>query len=173
MRVDYVTNGQPGSAVFETVSPGPFGHEHMADRAHVLLWSHDAYNRLPRHMRSLDVGTFTHDDNLLSLGDARELFLLNECVEGEEYFRDLERLRNGAALSDLDLARADALCEYLVEIHSVRGPTPELYARRVRELVGGSECIMGLADAYPSTYDEILPGQIERSSRRASVGAGA
>ena len=37
------------SAVLETMSPGPFGHEHMADRAQAMLWDSDSYGRLPRH----------------------------------------------------------------------------------------------------------------------------
>jgi hypothetical protein len=161
IRLDYLVNGQPRSAVLETVSPGPFGHEHMADRAQILLWSHDASNRLPRHVRSLDVGAFTHGDDLRSLGSTRELFLLNEYVDGTEYVRDLERLRDGGALADADIARADALCDYLVQIHSVRVTTSDLYVRRVRELIGGNECIMGVADAYPETCDEVRPGEIQ------------
>jgi hypothetical protein len=168
VRLDYTIDGQQRSAVLETVSPGPFGHEHMADRAQILLWSHDTSNRLPRHVRSLDVGTFIRNGDLVSLGRADELFLLNEYVEGTGYFRDLERLRDGTPLSETDTARADALCDYLVQIHSVCGVTPELYKRRIRELVGGNECIMGLADAYPATGDEIRHGQIE-SIERACV----
>jgi hypothetical protein len=161
VRVDYSLDGRTASAVLETMSPGPFGHEHMADRAQALLWSHDAYNRLPEHVRSLDVGAFTQGGRLMSLGAARELFLLNEYVDGTEYVRDLERLRDGAPLADADVARADALCDYLVRIHATANADPELYSRRIRELVGGSECIMGLADAYPPTHDDIDPGQIE------------
>jgi hypothetical protein len=29
-------------AVLETMSPGPFGHEHLADRAQALLWDYDS-----------------------------------------------------------------------------------------------------------------------------------
>jgi hypothetical protein len=48
-----------------------------------------------------------------------------------------------------------------VQIHSLRTSAPDLYVRRIRELIGGNECIMGIADAYPATCDEIRPGQIE------------
>jgi aminoglycoside phosphotransferase (APT) family kinase protein len=48
------------------------------------------------------------------------------------------------------VARADALCDYLVDIHRVHGTDPGLYVRRIRELVGHGECIMGLADSYPT-----------------------
>src|SRR3972149_6717551 len=47
IQVEYEASGLRHRAVMETISPGPFGHEHMADRAQVLLWSHSAFNRLP------------------------------------------------------------------------------------------------------------------------------
>jgi hypothetical protein len=38
IRVDYrVADGDTRSVVFHTMSPNPFGHEHMADRAQSLL----------------------------------------------------------------------------------------------------------------------------------------
>lgn len=153
VKVEYELSGQRRSAVLETVTPGPFGHEHMSDRAQILLWSHTAFNRLPRHVRSLDVGGFFEDGTLVSLAGVEEFFLLNEFVAGEGYYRDLERLRDGAGLQDSDLARADALSDYLADIHRVVGPDPTLYARRVRELVGHHECIMGILDAYPPAFD--------------------
>ncbi len=155
VKVDYEIAGQRRSVVLETVAPGPFGHEHMADRAQILLWSHAAFNELPRHARSLDVGGVRKDGALLSLGDVKEFFILNEYVPGEGYYQDLERLRDGAELREVDTDRADALCDYLVSIHRVRGTNPELYLRRTRELVGHNECIMGILDSYPSKVDSI------------------
>ena len=149
VRVDYQPAGeQRETAVIHTMGPGPFGHEHMADRAQILLWSHRAFNRLPRHVRSFDVGGFQSDGSVIPLGHVDEFCLLTEYAEGQGYFLDLERLRDNGTLRDLDLARADALCDYLVEIHSVRGSEPGLYLRRVRELVGHGECIMGLTDSF-------------------------
>ncbi|MCZ2151787.1 MAG: phosphotransferase [Bryobacterales bacterium] len=149
IRVDFEAGGARRTAVLHTITPGPFGHEHMPDRAQILLWEHQAFNRLPRHVPSLDVGVFQSDGALLSLGRIEEPFLLTGYAEGEGYVRDLERLRSSDALTPLDLERADALCDYLVEIHRVPGNNPDLYRRRIRELVGHGECIMGLTDSYP------------------------
>ena len=152
VRIDYRPAGEAcHSAVFHTMSPNPFGHEHMPDRAQVLLSQHRAFNRLPRHVRSLDVGAFRVDGSLLSLGKAEEFCLLTEYAPGTPYAEDLERLRDSRMLTDLDLERADALCDYLVDIHKTPGPEPGLYTRRIRELVGAGECIMGLIDSYPPT----------------------
>lgn len=150
VRIDYqIAGGAAASAVFHTMSPSPFGHEHMSDRAQSLLWAHRAFNSLPGHAKSLDVGAFQSGATLISLGQVDEFFLLTEYVEGHGYNLDLERIRDGGILSDLDVARADALCDYLARIHRTKGGDPELYTRRVRELVGHGECIMGLTDSYP------------------------
>ena len=158
VQIDYVTDGLRHSAVMHTLSPGPFGHEHMADRAQVLMWEHIAFNRLPQHVRALDVGGFTAAGGMISLGKVDELFLLTEYVEGKGYFLDLARLQNDGNVTELDLARADALCDYLVTIHQVRGPDPRRY---VRELVGHGECIMGLMDSYPLDHPFLTPRLLE------------
>ncbi len=150
VRIDYQPAGEARrSAVFHTMSPNRFGHEHMPDRAQILLWQHGAFNRLPRHVRSLDVGAFQLDGSLISVGQAEEFCLLTEYAQGTPYAKDLERVRDTGTLTQLDQARADALCDYLVEIHKTPGPDAGLYTRRIRELVGHGECIMGLTDSYP------------------------
>jgi hypothetical protein len=162
VRVDYEeANHERRSAVLHTLSPGPFGHEHMADRAQILLWEYRAFNHLPRHVRCLDAGVFQYDGTIVSLGKVEEACLLTEYAEGQGYFLDLERIRDTGALSDLDLARADALCDYLVEIHRVTGNDAGLYIRRIRELIGHGECIMGLIDSYPR-HPLITPRLLEQ-----------
>jgi aminoglycoside phosphotransferase (APT) family kinase protein len=149
LRIDFRLDGKPRRAVVESVRPGPFGHEHMADRAQLLLWAHHAFGKLPRHVASLDVGAVRASGELVPLGTAEELFMLADFVDGHEYADDLLRLRSGEPLRDLDRDRAAALCDYLAQIHRVAGPDPGLYARRIRELVGHGECIFGIADSYP------------------------
>src|SRR5512135_1402081 len=95
VKVEFTVRGVPRAAVLETTSPGPFGHEHMADRARMMLWDHGAYNALPRHVRSLDVGGFDREGNLLSVGNIEEFFLLVDHVEGAGYVLDLARLQEG------------------------------------------------------------------------------
>ena len=163
LGVDYTLDGAKRTLVLETVRPGPFGHEHMADRAQLLLWAHRAYGRLPRHVASLDVGALRKSGALVPLGDAQEFFIVAEFVEGREYAGDLQRLREGAPPSGLDTARADALCDYLAGIHRVRGTDPGLYPRRIRELLGHGECIFGVVDSYPEgSIDARLLEGVER-----------
>lgn len=162
LLVEFEAAGERRRAVLETLAAGPFGHEHMADRAALLLWNHRAFNRLPRHVRALDVGAFAGKGRIVSLGAAEEFFLLTEYAEGRPYIHDLARLQAGGGLTGLDLARADALCDYLVDIHAVRGTDPGLYTRRIRELVGHGECVMGLCDGYPPDAPFAPPQALER-----------
>ena len=153
LLLEYEADNARRKAVLHTIKPGPFGHEHMADRAQSLLWDHSAFNTLPKHVRSLDVGVFRRNGNAVSLGDAEEFFTLTDYGEGSPYAGDLERIRDAGRFTDIDTRRADALCDYLVDIHSVPGQDSGLYLRRIRELVGHSECIMGLIDSYPPATD--------------------
>jgi hypothetical protein len=137
------------SAVLETMKPGPFGHEHMADRAQAMLWDYDSYGRLPRHVKALDVGAFDAKAALFSLAEAREFFVLNEWTEGISYHADLQRLAKSGTLKKLDRQRTIALAQYLAEIHATKRRDADLYKRRLRELIGHGECIMGLTDSYP------------------------
>jgi hypothetical protein len=149
LKVEFQVAGACRTAVLHTMTPGAFGHEHMADRAQELIWEHHTFSRLPRHVRSFDVCGFQPGGRLVSLGNVDEFGLLTEYVDGESYSHDLENIRDTGRLPEIALDRAEALCDYLAEIHATRGPDAGLYVRRIRELVGYGECIMGIIDSYP------------------------
>src|SRR5215831_17089702 len=138
------------SAVLETMSPGPFGHEHMADRAQAMLWDYHTYGLLPRHVKALDVGAFTAGGSLFSVAEAEELFVLTQWEEGTSYHADLERVMKEGTLRPLDQRRTEALARYLAKVHRKKRRDPDLYRRRLRELIGHGECIMGLTDSRKS-----------------------
>ncbi|MEM3665957.1 MAG: phosphotransferase [Candidatus Bathyarchaeia archaeon] len=154
--IEFCIEGEVKRVVLETMRPEGFGHEHFSDRAQVLLWQHSTFNKLPQHVRSIDVGAFTgNGESLKSLGDCREFFILTELVEGRPYHIDLDRIKETGQLTELDERRCLALSDYLVEIHKIKQEAPWLYVRRARELVGHGECIMGLLDSYPPLLDFI------------------
>jgi hypothetical protein len=153
----YSLGGAFRRAVIETMSPGPFGHEHMADRAQAMLWDFDSYGRLPRHVPALDVGMFTKEGGLASVASGREFFVLTQWVDGRGYQDDLARLSRTGRLSTADRPRARAMARYLERIHRVKKRDPDLYRRRWRELLGHGECIMGLTDSYPRRFEFITP----------------
>lgn len=164
--LEYEVSGARRKAVLETMAPSSFGHDHFSDRAQAILWEHAAFNALPRHVRSLDSGAIMDTGAIISTGPAREFFLLTEFVRGNGYFKDLDRIRNTGIATSEDFGRTLALSDCLVAMHSVKNDSPGLYARRIRELVGHGECIMGLIDNYPLSFefiDQELLKTIERS----------
>lgn len=152
--VEFNVGGEDKQVVLETMRPEGFGHDHFSDRAGILLWQHSSFNKLPKHVHSVDVGAFTaKGEALKSLGDCAELFIVTELVDGRLYHLDLDRIKESGKLRSTDEERCLALSNYLVEIHRIKREAPWLYARRMRELVGHGECIMGLLDSYPQGLD--------------------
>jgi hypothetical protein len=153
--LEYEAGGTRKQAVLETMSPSTFGHDHFSDRAQAILWEHSAFNDLPRHVHSLDSGAFLRSGKIISTGQAEEFFLLTEFIEGQGYFRDLDRIGATGAASAADHERSMSLSNYLAEIHSRKLNSPALYTRRIRDLLGHGECVMGLIDNYPDHYEFI------------------
>jgi len=169
VRVDFEAGGAGRSLVITSLRPGPFGHEHPADRAQALLWGYDAYGRLPRHVRAVDVGFVDgRSGALTSAAAAAEFFLMMEHAEGEPYVRDLERILRAGRLAAGDVDRAVALAEYLAGIHAVPGPDAGLYDRRLRDTLGLGEGIMGVLDSYPADFP-LLPRKRQHAVEEACV----
>ena len=143
-----------------------FGHDYPADRAWQALYGHVAYNSFPAHVRSVDVGFVRASGDLVSAGDAMEFFQVVEKADGELYWLDLERLVTGS-LVELDQRRVVALARFLAEAHATKRDEPTLYHRRIRELVGHGECIMGILDSYPHSYPLLPPTACEELERAA------
>ena len=166
-EVECVVGGVPRSLVVSRTRPAKgFGHDYPADRAWQALYGHEAYNSFPRHARSIDVGIVRGSGELASVADAGEFFQLVEKVDGVLYWLDLERLLE-APLRDLDVARAQELGRFLAEVHAVKRDEPTLYHRRIRELIGHGECLMGVLDSYPHPYPLLAPEICEDVERTA------
>jgi hypothetical protein len=162
-QIDCLVGGERRSYVVARTRPARgYGHDYPADRAWQALYGHAAYNGFPRHVRSVDVGFARASGELVSAADAVEFFQLVEKADGELYWLDLDRLRQpGAQATPLDVARAEALARFLADAHAVKRDEPALYERRIRELVGHGECVMGILDTYPHPYPLLPPEACE------------
>lgn len=166
-EVECLVDGAPRLLVVSRTKPAQgFGHDYPADRAWQALYGHAAYNSFPRHVRSLDVGFVRSSGEILSAGDATEFFQLVEKAEGALYWLDLQRMIE-APVRELDADRARALARFLSEAHAVKKSEPTLYERRIRELVGHGECLMGILDSYPHPYPPLPPAACEGLERAA------
>ena len=160
LLIRFSADGEDKTAVLSSMrTEGGFGHDHFSDRAQIMIWQHSTFNKLPKHVKSIDIGYFTGDGKLKSAGGAEEYFVLMEEVDGTEYFYDLEQISESDA-TEQDVGRAQALADYLAVIHANHSDDSELYVRRIRDTVGHGECIMGLIDSYPSNLDFITDKEL-------------
>ena len=142
-------DGQKRSVVLKIAKDTGFGQEYPADRAGALIYANSVYNKLPCHVKSFDVGAITKQGPVKSLGDSEDFFILMEHVRGTDYASDLDRIAKRQRLIPRDKDRVCLLAEYEANIHKVRKNQPELYVRRIRDLLGRGDCIAGIIDTYP------------------------
>ena len=165
LEVECRVGGEPRRFVLSRTRPTQgFSHDYPADRAWQALYGHEAYNGFPCHVKSLDVGFLRESGDLVSAGDAAEFFQLVDKAAGQLYWLDLDRLRS-TPLCDLDVERASFLGRFLADCHAGKRDEPTLYERRIRELVGHGECLMGILDSYPHPYPLLPPAECEALER--------
>jgi hypothetical protein len=136
--------------VMKGLNPVNFGHDHFADRAQVLILASANYNLMENHIAALDVVGET-PEGLVSIGKAREFYIFMEEAKGESYFQDLDAVLTRKSLTDDDRERAQSLAHFLVNLHDLKyqgNNARSLYRRRIRDLIGHGECILGVIDAY-------------------------
>ncbi|MDZ7700352.1 MAG: phosphotransferase [Deltaproteobacteria bacterium] len=160
-RIRFMTPGGEKRLIMKTLFPSRFGHDHFADRAQVLLLANANYNDMPKHIHAVDV-VGESSEGLIPLGNAREFYIFMEEAGGL-YFKTLEDILERGDLAHSDRERAIMLARFLADIHAVKyteADAPILYKRRIRDLIGHGECIMGIIDAYDpvdfTTDDELV-----------------
>jgi hypothetical protein len=149
LLIAYRVDGQEVREVLHRIRRNAFGRERDADRVAAVWLDYQTFNRLARHVPALDLVELTRDGAMCSLGAAQELLLVTGYRPGSVYADDLLRIRDEGEAQTLDLERAEALATYLADIHQLKHDDPVLWRRRLRDLVGHGEGIMGLADSYP------------------------
>jgi hypothetical protein len=150
--LDYYVDGRPQRAILRQVNRNGFGRERDSDRVAEVWLDYSTFNRLPRHVRALDMAALTRRGTLESLSHVQDVLLLTDYMPGQPYADDLLRIRDQGECSEQDVRRAKVLAAYLADIHTVKYDDPLLWRRRLRDLVGHGEGLMGLADSYPPDF---------------------
>jgi hypothetical protein len=167
LLITFTQNGaEEQQVVLHTMSQDRFGHNRRSDRARNLLLDYANFNKLPQHVPAVDVGAFTKDGDLISLGNTGEFFLIAPFVRGKIYADDLKRIAQTGELTPDDESRAVALAHYLADIHAKKQPDPVRYRRCIRDLLGHGEGIMGMTDAYPDDFALAPPTRLEQIEQR-------
>ncbi len=149
--------------VLKLVRAGGLGHDYPSDRAGMLLLALDSYNALPKHVKAVDVLGRHADGSFHFLGGSKEYYLLTRKAEGTSYFSDLEAMAGKDALENADKAKIKTMAWYLAAIHSVKKTSRDLYLRRLRDVIGHGECLMGVFDTYPrGTLAQSIMTDIEK-----------
>lgn len=152
--VRWEREGKVGEAVVSVMRGDRYGHQDYWDRARITMFQYETGARMKRHVRPLGMGYVNASGRLVPMRGVREFFIVNEKLEGKDYFLDLERIREGDfEEGDLELA-ADFARWLAHDVHANKHDSPDRYIRRVRNLIGDCECIFGIADGYPHPYDE-------------------
>jgi hypothetical protein len=153
--VSYLAGERKGQVVFHRIRRNGFGRERDDDRAAAIWFDFNAFNRLFLHVPAVDMLIHTREGKIQSIKKADELLLVTAYRPGLPYADDLIRIRDEGNARPLDIARAEALAAYLATIHKVKHDEPMLWRRRLRDLIGHGEGIMGLTDSYPANLSYI------------------
>ena len=161
--------------VFHNIRRTPFGRERDDDRVAAVWLDYETFNQLPRHVRAVDRVGLDTEGQLGSLSRLRDLILVTTYQPGTVYAEDLLSLRDGRALEERDLSRAADLARYLAQIHSRsfgEGDDVQrrmLWQRRLRDLVGHGEGLMGLTDSYPLPLPYVDDQELQELERLANA----
>ena len=149
LLVDYRAGDRSIKEVFHRMRRNAFGRERDDDRAAAVWLDFQTFNRLPRHVPAKDMVILTGEGTVQSIRSAEEMLLVTAYRPGQLYADDLMSIRDKGTVHLIDIQRVEVLAAYLSQIHQVKHDDPALWRRRLRDLVGHGEGIMGLTDSYP------------------------
>ena len=157
LLVNYDVGGQEQALVIRRVMPNGFGRERKSDRVAEVWRDYHNFSLLPQHVKARDLLIFRPEQALQSIAGAHELLLVTDYAPGQPYADDLIRIRDTGQCTDLDIQRTAALANYLADIHATKRNDALHWRRRLRDLVGHGEGIMGLADSYRADDPLVTP----------------
>lgn len=165
VSLTFSAGGKTHGGVLSVMRGDKYGHQFAWDRAAILMFQYEAGQRMEKHVRPIGLGYFDEADQLIPVSRPKEFFIVSEKAPGYDYYLDLARIRKtGLEPRDTDMARAFAL--WLARVHTAKKDDPDLYVRRIRNLVGDSECIFGMVDGYPYPYDRFPPERFAALEKR-------
>lgn len=144
----YTVDGESQRVVLRRVMRNGFGRERDSDRVAEIWRDFHTFNQLPQHVQTRDMVMVDENGRFTSIATAQELLLLTNYAPGQTYADNLLRIIKMGTTKEQDLQRAKALALYLANIHRLKHNDPLLWRRRLRDLIGHGEGILGLTDSY-------------------------
>jgi hypothetical protein len=168
LLIEYQLEGCQKKIVIHQINRNAFGHERAEDRVAAVWFDFNTFNRLPRHVPAVDMVACAADGTMQSLKTAQELFLVTGYRAGQIYAEDFFRIRDQGSLQAGDCRRVATLATYLAQIHQVKHLEPMLWRRRLRDLIGHGEGIMGLTDSYPPNLPYVTETELRQLEELAN-----
>jgi hypothetical protein len=162
----------PRSYVIKGLFRDGLGHDYPSDRAGVFLLDLDEFKNLPHHVGAIDVLAEKEDGSIKSIGGGKEYYLLMEKATGRHYFNDLTEMSRKDNLDSKDIMKIKAMTSYLAGIHRGKKDSKTLYWRKIRDIIGHGECLMGVFDTYPDgtiSYEEMADIEKKCADWRAAL----
>ena len=166
--VSYLVGDREEEIVFHRIRRNAFGREREDDRVADVWLDFRTFNRLPRHVPVVDMVIHTREGKMRSIRSADELLLVTAYRMGRLYADDLTHIRDNGTIRPLDIERAEVLAAYLAEIHKLKHQDPILWRRRLRDLIGHGEGIMGLTDSYPGNLNYMTEAELRSIEEMAN-----
>jgi hypothetical protein len=149
VRIAIEEGGQPRELVWRVASANEFGHDRRSDRAAAMVQAFDDFEKIPQHVRAVDLGVIGAGGELQSMREGTEHYLITTYAPGTIYAEDLRRIASERVATPEDVERVDALARYLAALHTPIAPAGARYRRAIRDLLGSGEGIFGIIDGYP------------------------
>lgn len=166
--ITYRVNDQDKQEVLHQIRRNAFGRERNDDQVAAVWLDYQTFNRLPRHVTAVDMLVHTTENNVQSIRTADGLLLVTTYQPGSLYADDLVRIRDEGIVQPEDVRRVQALATYLAQIHQTKHEDTDLWQRRLRDLIGHGEGIMGLTDSYPSGVDYAPESRLRHIEEQAN-----
>ncbi len=162
--VNFKVDGRPQRKILKTLFTSNLGMDHFSDRAGALLLAHSHYHKVPHHVKSIDVGSVAEDGQIISVGKAKEFFILMDEAHGTNLFTDFSRMAKEENLSLLDQKRIIELSTLLNQLHQQKPAENKdsLYKRSLRSVVGGNTSIMSIIDMYPQNLSWVTADEFQQ-----------
>ncbi len=151
--LEFEINGEKYRKILKSLFTENMGKDYPADRAQSLILAHFSYSLMENHIKSVDVIGLEKNGGVISVGGAKEFFIIMEEAGGEDYFNDLKKIGQRNKIENADKNKALILARFLAKLHKEKFDKESLYKRKIRDVVGAGESIMGFMDMYPEKLD--------------------
>jgi hypothetical protein len=149
--IKFELNNKNKILILKSLFKENLGMDHYSDRAASLIEAHDNYNKMDSHVKSIDVISQKENNDLVSIGDSKEFYILMEEAKGKNLFNDFEEAKKYGKLSIVTENKIKIISDFLVKLHKNKHKSISLYRRKIRDTIGSGGSLIGILDMHPDS----------------------